>query len=100
MKREEGFINHLRESGGENMFLAATDPKALVLIWKAIAAAGVVALCAWATAYAQARIGTAGAGTIAEKPEAAGMVIALEALPELLVILGFAIAFFIITQIK
>lgn len=80
-------------------FLGAIESKALVSIWKAIAAAGVVALCAWATAYAQARIGTAGAGTIAEKPETAGMIIALEALPELLVILGFAIAFFIITTI-
>jgi len=75
------------------------DPKALVSIWKAVCSGGVVALCAWAAAYAQARIGTAGAGTIAEKPEAAGMIIALEALPELLVILGFAIGFFIITMI-
>lgn len=80
-------------------FLGAIESEALVKIWKAITSAGVVALCAWATAYAQARIGTAGAGTIAEKPEAAGMIIALEALPELLVILGFAIAFFIITTI-
>lgn len=75
------------------------DPKALVSIWKAICSGGTVALCAWATAYAQARIGTAGAGTIAEKPEAAGMIIALEALPELIVILGFAIGFFIINYI-
>ncbi|MCX7831615.1 MAG: ATPase [Actinobacteria bacterium] len=75
------------------------DSAALVKIWKAICSGGTVALCAWAAAYAQARIGTAGAGTIAEKPEAAGMIIALEALPELLVILGFAIGFFIITMI-
>lgn len=66
-------------------------------VWRVIMAGAVVSLSAWATAYAQARIGTAGAGTIAEKPESAGMIIALEALPELIVILGFAVAFFILT---
>ncbi len=59
---------------------------------KAFAAALAVALTAFCTSYAQARIGTAGAGAIAEKPEVAGMIIALEALPELIVVLGFVIA--------
>jgi V/A-type H+-transporting ATPase subunit K len=59
---------------------------------KAFAAALAVAFTAFGTAYAQARIGAAGAGAIAEKPETAGMVIALEALPELMVVLGFVIA--------
>ncbi len=72
------------------------DPETAFRIWKAICAAATMILCAWAAAYAQARIGTAGAGTIAEKPEAAGMIVALEALPELLVVLGFAVSFFII----
>jgi len=65
-------------------------------IYKVICAAAVVALTAWATAYAQARIGTAGAGTMAERPELGGLIIAMEAIPELLVILGFAIGFFIL----
>jgi len=59
---------------------------------KALSAALAVAFCAWGTAYAQARIGAAGAGAIAEKPETAGMIIALEALPELMVVLGFVVA--------
>jgi len=65
-------------------------------IYRVICAAAVVALAAWATAYAQARIGTAGAGTMAERPELGGLIIAMEAIPELLVILGFAIGFFIL----
>jgi V/A-type H+-transporting ATPase subunit K len=65
-------------------------------IYRVICAAAVVALTAWATAYAQARIGTAGAGTMAERPELGGLIIAMEAIPELLVILGFAIGFFIL----
>jgi len=44
------------------------------------------------TGMAQSRIGSAGAGTIAEKPELTGIVIILEAIPETMVILGFVIA--------
>ena len=58
----------------------------------AIAAALAVGLTALATGLAQSRIGAAGAGTIAEKPEAAGTVILLIAIPETMVILGFVIA--------
>lgn len=60
--------------------------------WKAVSAGVAIILTGWATAYAQARIGTAGAGAIAEKPEVAGMIVALEALPELVVVLGFVVA--------
>jgi V/A-type H+-transporting ATPase subunit K len=67
---------------------------------KALAAAAAIVLTGWATSYAQARIGSAGAGTIAEKPETAPMIIFLEALPELIVVLGFVVAFLIITLIK
>jgi len=67
---------------------------------KAFSAALAVGLSAFGTSYAQARIGAAGAGAIAEKPETAGMIIALEALPELMVVLGFVVAAMIITQIK
>ncbi len=49
-----------------------------------------------ACGYAQSRIGAAGAGTVAEKPETAGVIIILEALPETLVILGFVVATLII----
>jgi len=55
-----------------------------------------VGLCAIATGYAQGRIGAAGAGAIAEKPELSGRIILLIAIPETLVILGFAVAAMII----
>jgi V/A-type H+-transporting ATPase subunit K len=58
----------------------------------ALAAALAVGLSALATAWAQSRIGSAGVGTIAEKPELRGIVIIMLAIPETLVILGFAIA--------
>ena len=53
-----------------------------------------------ATGWAQSRIGAAGAGTIAERPEVAGSIIILEAIPETLVILGFVVASMIILMVK
>lgn len=58
----------------------------------AVAAALAVGLCALATAMAQSRIGAAGCGTLAEKPELSGTVILLVAIPETMVILGFVVA--------
>jgi V/A-type H+-transporting ATPase subunit K len=58
----------------------------------ALAAAFAVGLCALGTGYAQAKIGTAGGGALAEKPELAGVMIILVAIPETAVILGFVIA--------
>jgi V/A-type H+-transporting ATPase subunit K len=65
-------------------------PLAIGLI--AVGAALAVGLTALATGIAQSRIGAAGAGTIAEKPENAGTIILLVAIPETMVILGFVIA--------
>ena len=62
----------------------------------ALAAGLAIGLSALATAWAQSRIGSAGAGTIAEKPELRGIVIIMLAIPETLVILGFVIAVLII----
>jgi len=58
----------------------------------AIGAALAVGLAALGTAYAQGHIGAAGAGTIAEKPEATGTILILVAIPETMVILGFVVA--------
>jgi V/A-type H+-transporting ATPase subunit K len=58
----------------------------------AIGAGLAIGLAAIGTGLAQARIGSAGAGVIAEKPEALGTIILLVAIPETMVILGFAIA--------
>jgi V/A-type H+/Na+-transporting ATPase subunit K len=57
-----------------------------------IAAALAVGLCALATGIAQSRIGAAGCGVLAEKPELSGTVILLLAIPETMVILGFVVA--------
>lgn len=58
----------------------------------AIGAGLAVGLGALGTGYAQARIGAAAMAAIAEKPELTGRAILLVALPETLVILGFAVA--------
>jgi V/A-type H+-transporting ATPase subunit K len=58
----------------------------------AIGAGLAVGFAAIGTGSAQARIGAAGAGVFAEKPEALGAIILLIAIPETMVILGFAVA--------
>jgi V/A-type H+-transporting ATPase subunit K len=65
----------------------------------ALAAALAIGIPAMATAYAQAKIGSAGAGTVAEKPETSGTMIILEAIPETIVILGFVVAIMMILQL-
>ena len=66
----------------------------------AIGAALAVGLCALGTAYAQARIGAAGAGAIAEKPESFGSILILVAIPETMVILGFVVSAMIMLTLK
>ena len=56
------------------------------------AAALAVGLGALGTGWAQSRIGSAGAGAIAEKPEVSGIMLVFLALPETMVILGFVVA--------
>lgn len=72
----------------------------LVIIGKALGAALAIGLAAIGTGYAQGKIGSAGAGAIAEKPETFGRIMILEALPEVLAVLGFVVAAMIITQLK
>lgn len=66
----------------------------------AFAAMLAIAVPSWATAWAQSRIGAAGAGALAEKPENAGTLIIMVAIPETMVILGFVIAFLILVMLK
>lgn len=61
-------------------------------VFLAFAAALALGMSALATAWVQSRIGAAGAGTLAEKPELTGTIIVLLAIPETIVILGFVIA--------
>ena len=62
----------------------------------AVAAALAVGITALATAWAQGKIGSAGVGTLAEKPELTGVVIILVAIPETMVLLGFVLAYLIL----
>lgn len=64
----------------------------------AIAIALAIGLSALATAFAQAKIGSVASGTIAEKPETAGTMIMLVALPETMVILGFVVAILMVLK--
>jgi V/A-type H+-transporting ATPase subunit K len=66
----------------------------------AFAAAVAIGLSAIATAWAQSKIGAAGAGALAEKPELSGTVVILVAIPETMVILGFVVATMILFTVK
>lgn len=65
----------------------------------AIGAGLAIGLAAIGTGYAQGRIGSAGIGAVSEKPELLGRVILLVAIPETLVILGFAVAAMVILML-
>ncbi len=62
---------------------------------KAMAAGLAMGLSAIGAGYAQAKIGSAGAGTLAERPEVSIWIITLQALPEVIVLLGFVSAILI-----
>lgn len=62
---------------------------------KAGAAGLAMGLSALGAGYAQAKIGSAGAGTLAERPEVSIWIITLQALPEVIVLLGFVSAILI-----
>jgi len=57
----------------------------------AFASAKAIGLSAIATAWAQATIGAAAMGVIAEKPEEASKLLVYIALPETIIILGFVV---------
>ena len=64
-------------------------------VGKALAAGLAMGLSALGAGYAQAKIGSAGAGTLAERPEVSIWIITLQALPEVIVLLGFVSAILI-----
>ncbi len=66
--------------------------------WIALSAALAVGIPALATAWAQSRIGTAAAASLAEKPELSTTVIIMLAIPETMVILGFVVAMLIMLR--
>ena len=64
--------------------------------WIPVSAAAVMAISALATAWAQSRIGSAGAASLAEKPELSNTIVILVAIPETMTILGFVVAMILI----
>ena len=67
-------------------------------LWIPLSAAVVMAIAAVATAWAQSRIGAAGAASLAEKPELTTTVIIMIAIPETVAILGFVVSVLIILR--
>ena len=65
----------------------------------AIGAALAIGISAIAVAIAMAAIGSAGAGVLAERPQAFGQILIYLVIPETLIIFGFVIAFFLNGQI-
>ena len=68
------------------------------LVWIVLGAAVAVAVPAIATAWAQSRIGSAIAASMAEKPELSTTAILMIAIPETMVILGFVVALVILLR--
>ena len=59
---------------------------------KTLGAALAMGMSALAAGWAQSKIGSAGQGTLAERPEERIWVVTLTALPEVIVLLGFVMA--------
>ncbi len=65
----------------------------------ALGAALAIGIGAVGVGIAQAAIGSAGAGTLAERPEAFGQILIYLVIPETIIIFAFVIAFFLNGQI-
>jgi V/A-type H+/Na+-transporting ATPase subunit K len=70
----------------------------MTVLWVPVSAAIVMAVAALATAWAQSRIGAAGAAAIAEKPEVSTTVVIMIAIPETVAVLGFVVAVMILLR--
>lgn len=77
---------------------AMTQPEAIATGAKAIGAGMAIGIGAIGAGIAQGKIGAAGQGTLAERPEERIWVITLTALPEIIVLLGFVSAILIISE--
>lgn len=71
---------------------AATLPESIITIAKTLGAALAIGLAALATGRAQASIGSAGIGAVAENEKTFGAALIFLALPETILIFGFTIA--------
>ena len=83
------FTPAFAQETGQAHQAAASSSKGLIAIAMGLA----VGLGALGTGIAQARIGAASVGSVAEKPESFGMALIFLLLPETLVIFGLVVAF-------
>jgi V/A-type H+/Na+-transporting ATPase subunit K len=90
------FNSPLFASDGEAAAVASTGVKGWGV---AIGAAIAIGLSAIATGIAQAKIGSAGAGALVEKPELFMNILILTVIPETMVVFGFVIAFLVIFKL-
>ena len=72
------------------------EPTGIGAWGKPMGAALAIGLSALAAGWAQSKIGSAGQGTLAERPEERVFVLTLTALPEIIVLLGFVMAILIV----
>jgi len=70
----------------------------MTVLWVPLSAALVMSVAALATAWAQSRIGAAGAAALAEKPELSTTAVIMLAIPETVAILGFVVAVMIVLR--
>lgn len=68
------------------------------VMWISLAAAAAIALTALATSWAQSKIGSSIAASLAEKPELRTTAVLMIAIPETMVVLGFVIAVLILLR--
>jgi V/A-type H+-transporting ATPase subunit K len=76
----------------------AAEPTGIGAWGKPMGAALAIGLAALAAGWAQSKIGSAGQGTLAERPEERVFVLTLTALPEIIVLLGFVMAILIVNS--
>jgi V/A-type H+/Na+-transporting ATPase subunit K len=74
------------------------EPTGIGAWGKPMGAALAIGLAALAAGWAQSKIGSAGQGTLAERPEERVFVLTLTALPEIIVLLGFVMAILIVNS--
>ena len=70
----------------------------MTILWVPLSAALVMSVAAIAAAWAQSRIGAAGAAALAEKPEVSTTVVIMIAIPETVAILGFIVSVMILLK--
>ena len=86
------------KTAGKEEGVAKEEKSGLATGLAAIGASLAIGLAALGTGYAQAKIGSAGVGSVTEKPELLPTVLIFLVIPETMVILGFVVAILLLTR--